>query len=216
MLIELLRVSKEAGLELNYKKCKFAGTELVYLGYKISKDGIRPSDAHIEAIRNYPMPKTFKENQRCHGLFSYFCRFVPNFATVAKPISAMLGDAKQFKWTAAFEFLREKLVSSPVLAVYDSKRGTEVHCDASSYGFGATLMQKQDDGKFHPIAYYSKKTTEDDTKLISFELETLAIVYALERFETFLDRMPFTVVTPVGRYYFKVSIVNFNIERAQR
>lgn len=82
-----------------------------------------------------------------------------------------------------------------MLAIYDPKRDTEIHCDASSHGFGASLLQKQDDGKSHPVAFFSKKAAEDETKLHSFELETSAIVYALKRFQTFIDRMSFTIVT---------------------
>ncbi|KAI8116342.1 Transposon Tf2-11 polyprotein [Lucilia cuprina] len=72
---------------------------------------------------------------------------------------------------------------------------TELHTDASKLGFGAVLLQKQDDGKFHPIAYFSKTSSETESKLHSFELETLAIVYALERFRTQLGGIHFVIVT---------------------
>lgn len=199
VLTEVLQLLKEAGLELNMKKCKFAFQELDYLGYKVNENGIRPNDEHIEAIRTYPMPKNTKDIQRCIGLFSYFRRFVPNFSRMARPLTEQLKKDAKFNWTtectAAFEYLRDQLATAPILAIYDPKKEIELHCDASSHGFGSVLMQRQEDKKFHPVAYYSKTTSPVEAKLISFELETLAIVYALKRFHTFLDRLPFTIVT---------------------
>lgn len=87
------------------------------------------------------------------------------------------------------------LSDSPILAIYDPKRETELHCDASSHGFGAVLMQKQDDGIFHPTAYFSKATTPSEAKYHSFELETMAVLYALERFRVYLEGIEFVIVT---------------------
>lgn len=105
----------------------------------------------------------------------------------------------EFEWTDecmnAFTTLRDKLTEAPVLCVFDPKRETELHTDASSRGFGAVLLQKQVDSKFHPVAYFSKVTSDVESRYHSYELETLAIVYALERFRTFLDGIPFVVVT---------------------
>lgn len=101
------------------------------------------------------MPTNVKEVQQCVGLFSYFRRFVPRFAQMAKPLTDLLRKNVGFVWTdvctAAFEHLRDGLVVSPILAIYDPKLEIELHCDASSHGFGAVLMQKRQDGKFHPV-----------------------------------------------------------------
>lgn len=69
------------------------------------------------------------------------------------------------------------------------------YTDASSKGFGAQIVQKQNDGKFHPVAYFSKCTSAAEANYHSFELEKLAIVYALKRFRMFLHGIPFTIVT---------------------
>ena len=82
-----------------------------------------------------------------------------------------------------------------MLALYDPKRETELHCDASSVGYGAVLMQRQDDGKFHPVSYFTKSTTSAESNYHSFELETLAIVKALDRYRIYLEHMPFKIVT---------------------
>lgn len=111
----------------------------------------------------------------------------------------MLKKDNKFEWNAecdqAFETLRSELMKAPILAIYCPQRETELHTDASSHGFGGVIMQKQDDGKFHPVSYYSRKTSDIESKYHSFELETLAIVYSVRRFEPFLKGIEFKIVT---------------------
>ena len=87
------------------------------------------------------------------------------------------------------------VINSPVLAVYTPLREAELHTDASTKGFGSVLLQRQEDGKFHPISNYSKCATSAKGKYYSFELETLAIIYALKRFRMYLEGISFTIVT---------------------
>lgn len=87
------------------------------------------------------------------------------------------------------------MTPSPVLAIYSPRRETELHTDASSHGFGGVLLQRQDDGRLHPVAYYSRRTSEAEAKYHSFVLETLAIIYSLKRFHVYLHGIPFRVVT---------------------
>ena len=85
-------------------------------------------------------------------------------------------------------------MSRPLHAFYPEKE-TELHCDASAIGFGSVLLLKQDDGRFHPIAYFSKRTTQAEARYHSFELETLAIIYSLRRFRIYLEGIEFRIVT---------------------
>lgn len=86
-------------------------------------------------------------------------------------------------------------MNPPILAIYNPSRETELHTDASSHGFGAVLMQRQADSRFHPTAFYSRPTTDAESRYHSFELETLAIVYALRRFDPYLKGIPFKIIT---------------------
>lgn len=85
--------------------------------------------------------------------------------------------------------------AQPLLAIYDPKASTELHCDASSHGYGAILLQKQADNNFHPIFYYSHKTTETESRYHSYELEMLAIINAIKRFHIYLLMIHFKIVT---------------------
>lgn len=86
-------------------------------------------------------------------------------------------------------------MTPPVLAIFNRNRETELHTDASAVGFGAVLMQKQEVNAMHPVYFYSKAASADESRCHSFELETLAIVYALDRFRSYLHGIPFKVVT---------------------
>lgn len=180
-------------------KCKFAYTVVDFLGYSASAEGIRPNETHTESIRNYPMPKTYKQLRSCLGLFSYFRRFIKNYASIAHPLQRLISNDVKFEIDSncvrAFETLQERLASQPVLAIFCRGRETELHTDASAVGFGAVLLQRQDDGRMHPVFYYSRATTRDEARRHSFELETLAIVYALERLRSYLHGVPFKIVT---------------------
>lgn len=136
--------------------------------------------------------------QSCLGLFSYFRRFVPNFSRIAGPLLDLVKKDSPFEMkerVCAFNKLRDKLVTGPVLAIYNPRRETELHCDASLHGFGDVLMQRQDDGKLHPVGYYSRRTSDAESSYHSFVLETLAIVYSLKRFHVYLHGIHFRIIT---------------------
>lgn len=199
ILQKVLERLNSFGLEIKLKKCHLIKSEIDYLGYIADKRGVRPNDAHVKAISNMTQPTNVKQLQSSVGLFSYFRKFVQGFARIAHPLTELLKKNVPFKFglecKEAFEKLKLALTQSPVLAVYCPHRETELHTDASSHGFGAVLMQRQDDGKFHPVAYYSKKTSEAESRYHSFELETLAIVYGARRFEPMLKGISFRIVT---------------------
>lgn len=178
--------------------CKFLYDELEYLGFIISPEGLRPGIAKLEAVQKFPLPTSAKNVHSFIGLCSFFRRFIPGFAQVANPLYKLLRKDVPFnfddKCLLAFESLKNLLTSAPVLSIYDPARETELHTDASKLGFGAVLLQRQDDRKFHPVAYFSKSSGDEHTHLHSFELETLAVVYALARFRPYLG-IPFTIVT---------------------
>lgn len=94
-----------------------------------------------------------------------------------------------------FERLKKILTSESLLGIYNPTNETELHTDASKIGYGAVLLQKQSENKFHPIEYFSKSAGKQEVNSHSYELETLAIVYALRTFRTYLAGVPFTIIT---------------------
>lgn len=199
ILKEVLIIMVNNKLDLRIEKCKFLLTEIDYLGYIIDHRGIRPNPANVSAITEYPIPRNFHELHSFLGLASYFRKFIKHFATITKPLYDLLKSKENFMWKDehihCFEVLKQILITQPVLAIYSPKLDTELHCDASSYGYGSVLLQKQTDGKFHPVSYFSKRTTQVESRYHSFELEALAIVYSLERFRVYLQGISFKIIT---------------------
>lgn len=112
----------------------------------------------------------------------------------------------------AFEILKNKLIKSPIVAIYDAKAYTELHCDVNAQGFGVILMQKRDN-RMHPVFYFSKRTTEAETKYHSFELETLAIVYALRRFRIYLQGISFIIISDCSAVHYITDVRTQTLEK---
>jgi len=199
LLDRILCVMRNRRLEIRLDKSEFLKYQVVYLGYSVSRLGIQPNPKNICVVQNYPVPKNHRELQSFIGLASYFRRFVPNFAIIAKPLYSLLKKGIIFEFgeeqLKSFESIKEKLGAQPLLAIYDPKASTELHCDASSHGYGAILLQKQADDNFHPIFYYSHRTTETESRYHSYELEMLAIINAIKRFHVYLLGIHFKIVT---------------------
>ncbi|GFW78535.1 retrovirus-related Pol polyprotein from transposon 17.6 [Trichonephila clavipes] len=189
----VLQTAADFGLELNLKKCNFLQRKIVFLGYIVEKGTIRPSPFKTQAVQNFPQPQSFI------GLTSYFRKFIPNYARIARPLSDLLRDNVKFKFgpteIASFQELKSILSENPVLHVFQQSYPLELHTDASSLGFGAALLQKSDDGLFHPIYYFSRKTTVQQEKYSSYELEVLAIIEALKKFRSYLLGTKFKIIT---------------------
>lgn len=200
VLIELFQTLADNHIQLQLSKCRFLITRVEFLGYEISKNKITLTQDHLDAVKNYPVPYDFKSLQRFMGFASYFRKFVKDFNKIASSLYDCMKTGKDFKFDGkcleSFEELKQKLLERPVLSIYSTSAETQLHTDASSFGFGGILLQKQKyDDDFHPIMYFSRKTTEAESKLHSFELETLAVVYSVKRFRTYLYGLHFKLVT---------------------
>lgn len=183
--------------------------EITYLGYLINEYGIRSSTQNVESLINYPIPRNTKEVHRFVCLASYFRRFIPKFSTITKPLYDLVRKNMPFKFgpeeNHAVETLKQLLSSHLILAIYSPTLETELHCDASASGFGAILLQKQRDKTFRPVFYFSKRTTAAESRYHSFELECLAVIYAIKRFHIYLAGIPFKIVTDCDSFRLTLS-----------
>lgn len=174
----------DAELTLNLKKFSFFQSKVDYLGYEISESGLRPGNKKIQAVSEFPTPTSVHQVRQFIGLASFFRRFVYNFATLAKPLTKLTKADVPWQWgeeqEKAFQEIKSRLVTRPILALYDPGFETEVHYDASKVGVGGVLLQRPKPGEpLHPVAYFSRQTTKEETFWHSHELETMAVVLAL-------------------------------------
>ena len=214
ILKETLLLLKCYGLELNYNKCLFLRKSVEYLGYVVSAEGITLSSGHIEAVQKFPTPTKVVEVQRFLGLTNFFRKYIPNYAAKAKPLHDLLKKNVSFdfeeKCLQAFQQLKNDLISKPILSLFNPKLETELHTDASATALAAILLQKQTNGLWAPVAYYSQVTNKAEANYHSFELEMLAVVKAVERFHIYLYGLTFNVVTDCHAVVYAVSKANLN------
>lgn len=173
---------KGANLKLNPKKCQLFRKEVKFLGHVVSENGISTDTEKVQAVKEWPTPKTVKEIRSFLGLCSYYRRFIKNFAEIAKPLHQLTEKGKQFLWTEkcedAFSTLKEKLVSSPILA-YPKEEGMFIlDTDACDTGIGAVLSQVQE-GIEKVIAYYSRTLSKPERRYCVTRKELLAVVAAI-------------------------------------
>ena len=189
----------DAGLKLNPSKCHFVQKEVQYLGHIITSLGLKLNPEHVAAVQDFPVPQNVKQVQRFVGLASYYRRFIPAFAKVAQPLHDLTRKGAVFEWTpqcqAAFDTLRLKLVEAPLLAYSDFEKDFVLETDASVKGLGAVLSQKQEDGRFHPVAYASHALSSQEKNCGITDLETLAVVWAISHFHAYLYGHEVTIYT---------------------
>ena len=133
------------------------------------------------------------------GLASYYRRFIQNFPEIAAPLHRLTAQTtEKFKWSRdcelAFRALKEKLVSAPVLAFPCFEQKFVLDCDASDYGLGAVISQRQDETE-KVIAYASRVLEDRERRYSTTKKEMLAMVYAIKHFRHYLYGRPFTVRT---------------------
>lgn len=180
-------------LFLRKEKCSFATNKVEYLGHFITKEGVSTDPSKVQAVANWPKPSTLKQLRGFLGLAGYYRRFVKDFGKIAKPLTDML-KKDNFQWTeestVAFFALQQALISAPVLTLPDFSKPFVVETDDSGTGIGAVLMQDQ-----HPIAYLSKSLGPRQQAMSIYERELLAIVYAVQRWGTYLSHAHFIIRT---------------------
>jgi len=164
----------------------------------IGQDGVKPDEKRIEAVKEYPRPKTTRELKGFLGLAGYYRRFIPNFSKVAKPLTELLKKNAPYVWDdkmeEAFISLKTSLITEPLLQYPDFSRPFVLTTDASNEAIGAVLSQGPI-GKDPPVAYASRTLTKAEKGYPTIELELLAIIWGCKYFRQYLYGRKFTIVT---------------------
>jgi len=155
----ILRRVEETGLTLKASKCEFHATEIEYLGYVISPQGLRIDEEKIRTIMEWKEPTNVKGIQSFLGFANFYRRFIQDYSRITTPlirltrkeVSWELGDEQQM----AFDTLKTAMVTEPILKHFDLERPVTIEMDASDYTIGAICSQPDDNGILHPVAYYS-------------------------------------------------------------
>lgn len=200
-LQKVLEALKAYDVVLNSMKCVFRATEIIFLGHKLSANGIEPTEEKMIAIKSCRAPQSKEEVRSFLGLVNYVGRFIPDCATVTFHLRQLTRDKVPFSWTkeheTSFQYLKDLMSSLETLGYFNNDHRTRVIADASPVGLGAVLVQFEGKSDENPniISYASKSLTDTEMRYCQTEKEALALVWSVERFSVYLIGRVFELET---------------------
>src|SRR6185312_12921591 len=175
----VLQKLREHHLYAKFSKCEFWLEEVSFLGHVLSKDGIAVDPSKVQDVLDWKQPQNVHEVRSFLGLAGYYRRFIENFSKIAKPMTELLKNGIKFEWfpayEEAFQTLKDRLTTAPVLAQLDISKSFDVYCDASRIGLSCVLMQE---GRV--VAYASRQLKRHEENYPTHDLELAAMVHALK------------------------------------
>jgi deoxyuridine 5'-triphosphate nucleotidohydrolase len=199
LLREVFKRLRQFQFKMKPKKCTFAADQVEVLGHVINQQGIKPAPSKIEAVKNYPVPQDKADLRAFLGLIGYYRNYIKGCSRISEPLSKMLKKDSRFTWDkeaqATFNRIKNILTSDQILIRPDFQKPFILQTDGSAKGLGAVLSQLDSEGKEHPIAYASQRTTATEANYAASQLEMLAVVWAVKKFHHYLIGKPFKLVT---------------------
>ncbi|XP_039520330.1 uncharacterized protein K02A2.6-like [Pimephales promelas] len=190
---------KEYGLRVRKDKCEFFQVAVEYLGHVIDASGLHTSPSKVKAIVDAPEPENVSQLRSFLGLLNYYGRFIPNIATLLKPLHKLLCHEKNWRWTSecqeAFKRAKETLLKSNALTYFDPALPIQLACDASPYGVGAVLSHIMPNGQERLIAFASRSLSKAEANYAQIEREALSIVFGVRKFYQYVFGRKFTLLT---------------------
>ncbi|KAM2013170.1 hypothetical protein ACFX1T_024912 [Malus domestica] len=185
----ILKRCVETNLVLNWEKCHFMVKQGIVLGHIISEKGIEVDKSKIDLVRYLPSPTSVREVRSFLGHAGFYRRFIKDFSKIAQPLCRLLQKEVSFEFNEAceqaFNHLKDLLTTAPIIVPPDWSLPFELMCDASDYALGAVLGQRKD--KRPHVIYYASRTLNDaQLNYSTTEKELLAVVFALDKFRSYL------------------------------
>ena len=182
---------KENNLFLKPEKCVFDAPKVEFLRILFSADTIEMDPAKLKGIREWPAPIIVKGVRSFLGFTNFYRKFIHHYSELARPLHELTKKDKKWNWIEecqkAFDLLKEKFTSAPVLRIPDSSKPFEVESDASKFVCGAVLHQQDMNRDWRPCAYHSKFFSKTERNYQIYDRELLGIVSALEAWRYYID-----------------------------
>ncbi|CAL9025786.1 unnamed protein product [Prunus brigantina] len=185
----VLERCQETNLVLNWEKCHFMVKQGIVLGHSISSKGIEVDKAKIEVIAKLTPPTSVKGVRSFFGHAGFYRQFIKDFSKISQHLCNLLAKDAPFSFNEscleAFNKLKALLTSAPIITAPDWGLPFELMCDVSDYAVGVVLRQRKD--KLPHVIYYASRTLNDaQLNYATTVNELLAVVFALEKFWSYL------------------------------
>jgi hypothetical protein len=197
---QVLSRLREYGLTCKLSKCEFHVTSVSFLGFIISPDGISMEPDRVTAITEWPTPTSVQDVQIFLGFANFYRRFIEGYSRITSPISALLRKDQNFYWSSqaqeAFEELKHRFTSAPILHHFDPNLPIRLHTDASGFAISGIISQLHGT-EWHPVAFFSRKCIPAECNYGTPDLEMLAIVESMRHWRHYLEgaRHPIQVLS---------------------
>ena len=199
---QVLQRLLENKLYVKAEKSEFHARSVSFLGFLIAPGKIQMDPAKVSAVTQWPTPDSRKKVQQFLGFANFYRRFIRNFSAIAAPLHELTSPQVPFQWSPqadnAFQQLKTRFTTAPILTVPDPGRQFVVEVDASNNGVGAVLSQRSEkDNKLHPCAFLSRKLSPAERNYDVGNRELLGVKVALEEWRHWLEgaQQPFLVWT---------------------
>ncbi|KIM60542.1 hypothetical protein SCLCIDRAFT_44998, partial [Scleroderma citrinum Foug A] len=187
---KFLQKCKDEDLRLKISKSTFETQEIDFLGYKVRYGQYSPCPVKTAAIKDWPVPTNLKELCSFIGFCNFYRMFIANFSQIAHSLHLLTKKDQEYVWgeaqQQAFQELKTRLTSSPVLRLPDLSKPFTIQTDASKLGTGAVLLQQDAAGVPHPCAYLSQALVGAEQSYQVYDLELLAVIRALKVWRPYL------------------------------
>jgi transposase InsO family protein len=200
ILNELFLRMKAAGFTARPSKCLIASSQVEFVGHMLLPGLTTPQESNLIKVREAGRPKTKKEIRSFLGLVGFYSDYVPQFATISAPLTDLIkkGQPNVVNWNPAaekaFNELKERVLSKPILRLPDSQKPFILQTDASEVGIGAVLLQEFE-GRLFPVSFASRKLLPREQKYSTIERECLGLVWAVKKFNPYLYGTQFVLQT---------------------
>jgi len=195
---QVLDKLEEHDLFLKPEKCTFEVPEIEYLGLVLGGGRVRMDRVKVQGVDRWKRPKNLTELQGWMGFINFYRRFIEGFSKITRVLNELTKKGIPWEWTdereEAFQKLKRLICTEPVLLMPKLEEPFELEVDASNYAIGAALNQKDEQGRWHPVAYYSTTLSETERNYDIYDKELLAVVKSLCHWRTYLAGAPHQIV----------------------
>jgi len=188
---EVLERLQHNGLAVSPEKCVWKTDEVEFLGYVIGRNGVRMDQAKVDTVLSWQQPTSLTETQSFLGFANFYRRFIKDYSRIARPLTELTKKTRKWEWNGeagkAFEELKKRFTTAPILAHFDPTKPVIIETDASDFTIGAVLSQRNDENRLHPVAFHSRKFQPAEINYEIHDKELLAIVDAFKHWRRYCE-----------------------------